>query len=132
MSYELINRFKGPSTFWIVDAPSSVSINLGDLAVAVTRNGIANANCENVTTAIITSCKWSTPAGGTIKITRDGGGGPNVVANLTGQGLWIHNEVPFSNTPTGNIVVALGGTGGGTLYMTIRKEAVYNVQTQDI
>lgn len=129
MSYDLVNRFKGPSTLMVVDG--SVTLNLSQLSVPVTRNGVANANCENVTTAIITSCKWSTPdSTGKVLITRDGGGGPNVVANLTGQGQWIHNEVPFSNTPTGNIVVAI--TGGGTCYLTIKKEAVYNVQTQDI
>jgi len=128
MPYDLVNRFKGPSTLMVIDG--SVTLNLSQLAVSVTRSGIANANCENVTTAIITSCKWSTPAGGTVKITRDAGGGPNLVANLTGTNQWIHNEVPFSNTPTGNIVVAI--TGGGTTYLTIRKEAVYYVQTQDI
>lgn len=129
MAYDLVNRFKGPSTLMVIDG--SVTLNLSQLAVSVTRGGIANANCENVTTAIITSCKWSTPSPvGMVKITRDAGGGPNVVANLTGSGQWIHNEVPFANTPSGNIAVAI--TGGGTLYMTIKKEAVYNVQTQDI
>jgi hypothetical protein len=132
MSYDLVNRFKGPSTLMVID--QNLTLNLSQLSVAVTRGGIANANCENVTTAIITSCKWSTASPtGQIKIARDAGGlgtGANVVANLTGQGQWIHNEVPFANTPTGNIQVTI--TGGGTIYMTIKKEAVYNVQTQDI
>jgi len=132
MSYELVNRIKGPSTLMVVDG--SVTINLGDLAVAVANiSGVIKGNVENVTTAIITSCKWSTPVGGTVKISRDAGGvatGPNLVANLSGTNQWIHNEVPFANTPTGNIAVAI--TGGGTVYLTIKKEAVYNVQTQSI
>lgn len=120
MSYELRNKLRGPSTLTVVDA--TATLNLSALS--------ANTNTENIISAIITSIKWSLPQGGVCKITRDAGGGPNVVANLAYGDFWQHDDLAIANTPTGNIVVAI--TGGGTAILSIRKEAVYNVQTQDL
>jgi hypothetical protein len=120
MPYELINRMKAPSTLTVIDG--NVTLNLSQLS--------ANTNTENVISAIITSMKWSSPQGAVIKVVRDAGGGPNTVANLSYGDFWSHDDLIMANTPRGNIAVTI--TGGGTIIMTIRKEAAYNVQTQDL
>lgn len=117
MPYEVINRLKQPSVIRVVDGTATV--NLGDLS--------ANTNRENVYAAIITSIKWSIPTGGTLKITRDAGGGPNLIANLSYGDYWSHDELNWANTPTGNIQIAI--VGGGTCLLGVRKEATYNVDT---
>lgn len=120
MSYEVVNKLRAPSTIRVVDG--SATVNLGDLS--------ANTNTENVYAAIITSIKWSVPQGGTVKITRDAGGGANVVANLAYGDYWPHDELNIANTSTGNISIAI--TGGGTCIVGVRKEATYNVDTRTL
>jgi hypothetical protein len=128
MSYEIINKLKGASKITVIDG--TATINIGDLAATAVIKGNVTANVENVVSVIFTSLKWSLPQGGVCKITRDAGGGPNVVANLAYGDFWQHDDLAISNTPTGNIVIAI--TGGGMCILNARKEAYYNVQTQDL
>ena len=118
MGVEIINRLRGPSKIMVVDA--TATINLSDLS--------ANTNTENVISAAITSLKWSTTTGGNINITRDAGGGVNVVANLAMSGYWPHDDVNISNTATGNLVITV--TGGGTAILEVSKVVQLNVDTQ--
>lgn len=119
MPYEIRNKLRGPSTLRLTGVDTT-----GALALT---NFSANVGTENVSTVQITSMKWSVlPATGTVTITRDA----LVVATLYQNGEWIHNEVPLSNTATGTLTVAI--VGGGTIFMTLNKEAVYNVSTQGL
>lgn len=119
MGYEIVNRLRQPSVVRVVD--TTATINLGSLS--------ANTNTENVYAAIITSVKWSLhPTNGNLKITRDDGNGAVVVANVFQSGFWSHDELcAAANTPRGNIVVAVTGTG--TAILAVRKDATYNVDT---
>lgn len=119
MSYELINRLKGPSTLLVNDG--AVTVALANLS--------SNTGTENVNFAYITSMKWSVASdAGNILVTRNSGSGTNVVANLHQSGDWKHDELSLSNTATGNLTVTI--TGGGTLIMSLKKDCTYNVDTQ--
>ena len=119
MPYEIINKMRGPSTLRLTGVDTTGALALTSFS--------AKLNTENVANVTITSLKWSVlPATGTLVITRDA----LVVATLYQNGEWKHNEVPIANTSNGTLTVAI--TGGGTVQMTLNKQAVYNVQTQDL
>lgn len=118
MSYEIVNKLRGFSVLTVIDG--TVTLNLSALS--------ANVNTENINSAIVTSMKWSVhPTAGNLNVTRDNGGGANVVANVYQTGFWSHDELNISNNSTGNITVTI--TGGGTAIINIRKDATYNVDT---
>jgi hypothetical protein len=123
MSYEIINRLRGTSIIRIVDS-GVVSINLSQLS--------ANVGTENVYQAQISSLRWSTPSTGNVTIARQNAGSPsNTIAVLSETGYWPHDDFNLANSATGNIQATfLGGTG--TLIMVVKKDANYNVQTQDL
>lgn len=119
MSYELKNRLRGPSTLRITGVDSTGALALSAFS--------ANVNTENVTSLIVTSCKFALlPSTGTLTITRDA----VVVATLYGTGDWKHDELAISNTATGTFTAAIAG--GGTAMITIQKQASYNVDTQQL
>ena len=119
MPYEIRNKLRGPSTIRLTGIDTTGALALSAFS--------ANVNTENVNSIQITSMKWSVlPSTGTITITRDA----LVVATLYQNGEWIHNEVPLSNTATGTLTVAI--VGGGTIFMTVNKDATYNVDTQKL
>lgn len=124
MSYEVINKLRGPSIIRVVDS-AAVSINLSQLS--------ANVGTENVYSATISSLKWSTNTTGIITVSRQNAGSPaNTIAVLYGSGYWPHDDHNLANSATGNVQVTVSGGATATLIMVMRKEANYNVQTQDL
>jgi hypothetical protein len=125
MSYELLNKLRGPSTIKLVDS-TTVSINLSQLSVTVS----GNTQVENVYSAAITSMKWSLhPTTGSLQISRqNAGSAANVVANVFQTGSWKHDEVNIANSATGNIIFTM--VGPGSAFITLSKVADYNVSTQ--
>lgn len=124
MAYEVINKLRGASIIRVVDT-GAVSINLSQLS--------ANVGTENVYSASISSMKWSTNAAGIITISRQNAGSPaNTVAVLYGTGYWPHDDHNIANSATGNVQITVSGGATATLIMVMRKEANYNVQTQDL
>lgn len=123
MSYEVINRLRGTSIIRIVDS-GAVSINLSQLS--------ANVNTENVYAAYISSLKFSLPPAGNVVISRQNAGSPaNTVLTLYGTGNWPHDDFNLANSATGNIQATFLG-GVGSVIMVVKKDANYNVQTQDL
>jgi phage-related protein len=103
----------------------AVSINLSQLS--------ANSLHENVYSAQISSMQWSANAAGVITVARQNAGSPsNTVAVLYGTGYWPHDDHQIANSATGNVQVTVSGGAVATLIMTMRKDADYNVQTQDL
>jgi hypothetical protein len=124
MAYEIINRLRGTSVIRVADT-GAVSINLSQLS--------ANVNTENVYAAYISSMRWSTNATGSITITRQNAGSPaNTIAALYGSGYWPHDDHNIANSATGNLTITVAGGGVGSLIMVMKKDANYNVQTQDL
>lgn len=114
MPYEIINRLRAPSLLRVTGGTT------GALPLSAFS---ANVNTENVTSLIITSMKWSVdPPSGTAVITRDS----LVVATLYGADHWGHDEFAIANTPGGTITVAVTA---GTVLLTLKKDATYNVDT---
>lgn len=125
MAYEIINKLRGPSTIRVSNT-ETVSINLSQLSVTVD----GNTNVENVTSAALTSLKWSLhPTTGVLEIARQNAGSPaNVVATVYQTGSWKHDEVNIANSATGNIQLTM--VGPGSAFLTFSKVAAYNVSTQ--
>jgi len=118
MSYELKNKFKGPSTLIIIDG-ASPTLNLVDFS--------ANTARENVNALVITSVKWSTNSTvGQVDVFR----GATRVLKVFGSGYWQHDEMPIANLSTSSVTASV--TNGGTAIITIAKRATYNVDTQQI
>lgn len=125
MPYEITNRLRGPSIIKVVDALARTTINLSQLS--------ANTNTENIVSATITSVKWSLhPTTGQLSIDRQVPGNAVVpVMNVFQSGSWVHDEVSFANTATGNLNITVAA-GGGTVVLTLSKYANYNVETQGL
>lgn len=119
MPYEINNKLRGPSTLRLTGVDTTGALALSAFS--------ANVGTENVSSVTITSLQWSVlPATGTVVITRNA----LVVATLYETGEWRRDEVNISNTSTGTITVAI--TGGGSAFLTLSKQATYNVETQGL
>jgi hypothetical protein len=125
MAYEIVNKLRAASIIRVVDS-GTVTINLSQLST--------NTNTENVYSASISTIRWSTNATGSITVTRQNvGGAVNTIAVLYGTGYWAHDDFSGNaNTATGNVTVTVAGGAVASLIMVMRKEAFYNVQTQDL
>jgi len=115
MSYEIINKVKGPS-YIRFEGAGTYTINLTDLR--------ANTAYEaNVNTAIISEFTWSTS--GNVSIMRAG----TVIFNVMGTGIWNDQcrsiDNCGANTKTGTIVINVTTAGSGML--ELKKEVTYNV-----
>lgn len=124
MAYEIINRLRGTSIIRVVDS-ANVSINLSQLS--------ANIGTENVYSAKISSLKWSTNTSSSIQIQRQNAGSPpNTIVTLYGTGHWPHDDHNLANSATGNLTIVMTGGALSTVVLVMKKEADYNVQTQDL
>ena len=125
MSYEIINKIRGSSIIRIVDS-GVVSINLSELAAG-------SPNTENVYAASISSAYWSTNGAGAIVVTRQNAGSPaNTVASFYGSGFWPAESPGLANSATGNLTITVSGGAVGSLLLVVKKQANYNVDTQDL
>lgn len=122
MPYEIINRFRGPSTVRVTDVTDTSELSVNAFS--------ARANTENVNTLMVTSVKFALiPTSGILTISRNVGPTPIVIAELYGTGDWKHDELSISNTATSNGTIRFQLAGGGTAMITVRKDASYNVDT---
>ncbi len=117
MSYEIQNIVKGKSFIRCTGA-GTYTIQLTDLR--------ANANIESIISASISDAAWSTA--GFINVSRN----TELVLNLSNSGNMTNNDgiLPRAgaNNKTANVIIVIGT--GGTLVLSLTKEATYNVDTQ--
>lgn len=115
MSYEVINKIKGPS-YIRFEGAGTYTIALSDLR--------ANTAVEaNVNTAIITEFGWSTS--GNVSVMR----GTSVIFNCFGSGVYNDKTHAMANiganNKTSSIVINVTTAGSGML--EVKKEVTYNV-----
>jgi hypothetical protein len=115
MSYEIINKVKGPS-YIRFEGAGTYTITLPELR--------ANTAYEaNVNTAVVTEFGWSTS--GNVSIQRGG----SVLFNVFGSGMFNDKTQSMSNVgannKTSSIVINVTTAGSGMI--TLKKEVTYNV-----